>query len=86
MASEQQHITIAEALAAVDAATFTIGGRRIIHTFAGMIGADWDADDSVAFIARSSGRAWVDHLLGHDLSVLVDGRVVYFDVKRPAGT
>jgi hypothetical protein len=83
--SEPQHITIEEAASAVEAAAFTIvqtgwdmqnrpvptdAGRRIIHTFAGPVGADWDADDAVAFIARSSDRAWVDNVFDHDLGVL----------------
>ena len=96
--NEPQHVTIEEAIAAVDNATFTIiqegwdmemhpvpkdAGRRIIHTYAGPFGADWDADDAVAFITRSDERAWVDHLMDHDLAVRADGRVVFFAAKRP---
>ncbi len=95
--SEPQHITVEEATAAVSAAIFTVGqdgwdmemnptpkdaGRRIIHTFAGPFGADWDADSAVAFITRSDDRAWVNHMLDHDLAVVADGRIIYFDVKR----
>lgn len=95
---EPQPITIEEATAAVNGAVFTISqegwdmdmnpvpkdaGRRIIHTFAGPFGADWDADTALEFIARSDERAWVDHMLGHCLAVRADGRVIYFDVKRP---
>ena len=96
--TEPQHITIEEAIAAVDAAAYTIAqegwdmemnpvpkdsGRRIIHTYAGPFGADWDADDAVAFITRSDERAWVDHLIDHDLAVRAVGRVVFFNITRP---
>lgn len=82
-------VTIDQAIKAVSDAAFTLpaedGGRVLIHTFAGPFGADWDLDGAVKFIMRSTERAWVDHPVGHDLGVLADGRIVYFDVTAPVG-
>lgn len=54
-----------------------------IHSFAGGLGADWDLDEAEAVVARADQVGWSDHLLRHDLAVLVDGRVYRFDVRRP---
>jgi hypothetical protein len=64
-------------------------GRRIVHSFLGGLGADWDEDDVLAFIADERNViGWVENILGHDLRVVepVSGRrprVYYFDVTRP---
>jgi hypothetical protein len=59
------------------------GGKWRIHSIAGGIGADWDLDEAEAAVQRSTEVGWSDHLLRHDLIVLVDGRIYRFDVRRP---
>lgn len=66
------------------------GGRRIIHSFLGFLGADWDLDGVVDLIDKARGVYWVHGFDGHDLAVLttVEGRSVQynFQVKRPPVT
>lgn len=59
--------------------------RRVIHSMRGGLGADWDLDGAIAAVESAREVAWVDHLLGHNLAVReADGRIVHFEVKRPA--
>jgi hypothetical protein len=60
-------------------------GRRIVHTFAGGIGADWDYDVAVAFIRdadsviRTNGMA---KALGHGGAARTEGRWIAFATKQ----
>ena len=74
-----------EAVAAVTAAAWeAYNGRKIVHTYAGPFGADWNLADAVAEITAADQVAWVDDMLGHNLTtVSPDGRVIRFDVQRP---
>lgn len=78
-------LTPDEAAALVTAAAFTTGeGRRIIHTFVETLGADWDLQDALRFIAEARDIRWRFSMLGHELRVAgYDGRPVQFDVRRP---
>lgn len=60
--------------------------RRIVHTFAGAFGADWELDRVHAAIDAAASVRWTNDLAGHDLAVMVDGREIRFQVKRPAQT
>lgn len=57
--------------------------RAILHCFMDNIGADWDLEDVKILISQSSERCWLSHIFGHDLTIVVDGKVYSFDVKRP---
>lgn len=79
-----RHITKDEAAAAATAAAFTTEyGELVVHCFAGGFGADWSLEGVLDAIAASSDRAWVPHLLDHDLAVIVNGKVRNFQVKAP---
>jgi hypothetical protein len=58
--------------------------RNRIHTRAGGLGADWDADDAVRF-ARQPGAVcrWSLDLVGHDLQVVAGDRWVQFEARAP---
>lgn len=70
-------------------------GRRIVHCFAGSVGADWDAADALVAVEEAhtseDGQlqvAFVDSLFGRCLAVLVprdDGelRRLLFDTVTP---
>ena len=62
----------------------TTEGRTIIHTLRGGFGADWDLESAIEFVRDAEEAHWIDHLTGHDLAAVRDGRTVCFDVKRPA--
>lgn len=76
-------VTVEEAVAALQRRAFTTDeGRTVIHTFAGVFGADWNLDGAVAFVRDAARIEWSRHLLGHDLLVVDrDGRRVRFDVS-----
>lgn len=58
--------------------------RRMIHSTAGAFGADWSAEDAVAFARKpEAGCFWTWHLMQHDLMVVADDRLVHFEVKAP---
>lgn len=83
--------TVDEAIAAVTAAAFEVTdpesqdfGRKIIHCFAGFMGADWNLDGVIEAIKTARDVAWMDHRADHHLAVLTsEGRVRFFDVRRP---
>jgi hypothetical protein len=85
------HLTAEEAIEHVTAAAFEVTdpemsdyGRRIVHCFAGFMGADWDLDKVIDTLKTARDIAWLDHWAEHDLAVLTeDGRVRCFQVKRP---
>ncbi len=57
---------------------------RMIHTFMGPFGADWDLADAEREIETATAIGWAQHLLGHDLAIrTAEGKLVYFDVRRP---
>jgi hypothetical protein len=58
-------------------------GRTTVHSFLGTIGADHDLDDALARVEKSDDRAWVTHMIQHDLAVLVNGKQYHYDVQRP---
>jgi hypothetical protein len=87
---EPQHITKDEAIAAATANAFTVDdpdlsnhGCTILHCRMSFTGTDWDLAEVVALIERADEVAWVDSFFRHDLAVLADGSVHYFDVARP---
>jgi hypothetical protein len=58
--------------------------RDRIHSFLGMVGADWDTEDVLQAVAESSDVSWVDNIFHHDLCVRKpDGKYIRFDVHRP---
>jgi hypothetical protein len=57
--------------------------RRVVHTFRGTFGADWDLDQVEKFLAEADTIEWVDNLFDHNLVATVDGRRVAFQVQRP---
>lgn len=62
------------------------GGRRVIHSFLGSLGADWNLDSVLDLIDGAEGVYWQAGFSGHDLAVITtsDRRLQYnFDVKRP---
>lgn len=84
-------ITKDEAIAALTAAAFTVTdeedssyGRALTHCMRSFIGADWDLSEAIETIQQASQVAWTDNPFNHDLTVLTDGSVYCFDVKRPA--
>ena len=59
------------------------GGRRLIHSILGFIGADWDVEEVADVVRRADRVQWVgDDQTEHQLVVEVDGRVYQFAVKR----
>lgn len=62
-------------------------GRTIIHCRLGGIGADWDLEDAITLVGRSTWTGYVWSLLDHNLGVEVDGKLYCFAVKMdaPAG-
>lgn len=58
-------------------------GRKIVHCFAGFIGADWDEAEVIAFIEGAETVGWVHHFFDHDLRAVKDGRTRCFAVKAP---
>lgn len=58
-------------------------GRKIVHCFAGFIGADWDEAQIIALIEGADAVGWIDHIFDHDLCVVKDGRTRCFAVKAP---
>lgn len=60
------------------------GGRMLIHSILGGMGADHEVDDVLAQLDRATDVRWSDMgPLGHDLVVTVDGRKYFYQVKRP---
>lgn len=60
------------------------GGRRLVHSRLGFIGADWDAESIVALVRDARRVVWGDGG-GHDLAVQrPDGEWLKFDVPHPA--
>jgi hypothetical protein len=61
--------------------------RTILHSFAGMIGADWDLAAVLDLIDAADRVAWNDnHLFRHALAVYdTNGRAVHFQVPLPDG-
>src|SRR6478752_8115914 len=85
------HLTAEAAIEHVTAAAFEVTnpemsdyGRKIVHCFAGFMGADWDLGAVIDTLKTARDIAWLDHWAEHDLAVLTeDGRVRCFQVKRP---
>lgn len=61
--------------------------RKRIHSLSEHgFGADWDLDRAEDFIVHAASGRWVDNVSGHHLRVAgEDGRVIYFEAKRPSG-
>lgn len=59
-----------------------IGVRRI-HTLAGGMGADWDLNGAVDFVASAEQVGWANSFMGHCLVAEKDGRLVQFEVPLP---
>lgn len=84
-----------EAIAAVTAAAFTIRSddpddpqqtRRVVHSFRGPFGADWDLSSVVSCIRASRSLHWQPigpFASTHPLLVVeADGRKIRFEAKR----
>jgi hypothetical protein len=70
--------------AAVEAAFHTEEGRDIIHSRAGMLGADWDLDDVLEAIDAAQLVEYGPDILAHHLRVVTeDGRTLQFEVPMP---
>lgn len=54
-----------------------------VHAFAGIFGCDHDLDEALRRVAESTECTWMTHLLRHDLCVVADGKIVFYDVPRP---
>lgn len=59
-----------------------IGVRRI-HTLAGGMGADWDLNGAVDFVASAEQVGWANSFMGHCLVAEKDERLVQFEVPLP---
>lgn len=59
------------------------GGRKLVHSMAGMFGADHDIESVAADIRRADRVAWVHHWNDHDLGIEVDGRAIVYAVPHP---
>jgi hypothetical protein len=61
--------------------------RKRIHTFSERgFGADWNLDFTEAFVMSAKRCGWGGDMPGHDLGVVgADGRLIFFEVKRPVG-
>ena len=60
------------------------GGRRVIHSFLGAFGADWDAAGVIDLVTSSTEVVWGPGLAGHDLAVRNEnGKWVRFEVPHP---
>lgn len=63
-------------------------GRSTLHCFLGMFGADWDKDEIMKLIAKSTEREWaVGQMMGHELGILAENKqgkckVYFFDVRK----
>ena len=65
--------------------------RTLIHSVSigsgMMLGADWDLFDLVAALHEAQEIVWFDDFMGHELAMkTADGRVLKFEVKRPAAS
>lgn len=58
-------------------------GRKIVHCFAGFIGADWGEADVIEFIEGAETVNWINHIFDHDLCAVKDGRRRCFAVEAP---
>ncbi|GGK90636.1 hypothetical protein Ppa06_57710 [Planomonospora parontospora subsp. parontospora] len=84
-------ITADEAVEVLTATAFEITdeeseryGEKIIHCFAGMLGADWPLQTALDLLETAQTIAWINHWASHDLAVMdAEGKVRFFDVKRP---
>lgn len=85
-----EEVALEEVVAALEQAAFTIGegnddaGRRIIHTYAGPFGADWDVAEAVEFVRAAEHVYWARSVFQHDLVAVSNGRVVSFNVPSPS--
>ena len=59
------------------------GGRRLVHSMLGGLGADHEVEWVNVAIDRADRVEWVNGPLGHDLALTVDGRTYYYQVARP---
>lgn len=77
-----------DAIEALRACAFMTETIERIHTFAGAgvihLGADWDLLDAIEFVETADRIYWTRHPFQHDLAVYGDGRLVFFDCKRPS--
>jgi hypothetical protein len=60
-------------------------GRRVLHTFVGGMGADWDLIDALGFVMAAKEVAWSRPWAGHELYATDGIRHVYFGVEAPKG-
>lgn len=60
-------------------------GRTIIHSFGSFVGCDWDLDAAIERVRAADDVMWVEHMLGHELLTMLEGRRICFDVKAPDG-
>lgn len=59
------------------------GGRVLVHSRLGWLGADHDVESVVEKVQRADSCRWVRGFMGHDLLVVVDGKEYVFQVPRP---
>ena len=85
-----EHLTLADAIAAVERCSFTTSPeegedeREVTHVFAGTMGADWNTVGVIDALRVSPDIAWVNHWLwGRCLAFIDDGRVRYCDNVKP---
>ncbi len=58
--------------------------RRLIHSRAGMFGADSTLEGAIAEIQSAQQCLWVADVMGHDLLVVTaEGRRHFYEVRRP---
>ena len=76
-------ITKETAATALREAAFTDeDGRTTVHSFLGSFGADHDLDRALELVNRSDDRGWIQHPIGHNLGVLVDGKLYCYDARE----
>jgi len=93
---EAVFITPDEAKAAIDAAAFTDDeGRRTVHSYLGMMGADWDvrliheAIEKAVVVDGVPQIGWMYHWCKHELALYTADdpgcppRFLRFDVQMP---
>jgi len=56
---------------------------RVVHSFLGSFGANWDVEDVVTMINEAKEVAWVNNVLDHNLRVTAaNGKAYFFQVDQ----
>lgn len=59
-------------------------GRRLVHCRLGGFGADWDLEDAISLVGRSTWTGYVVSIFDHNLGVEAEGKLYCFAVKLEA--